>query len=97
MTSQSALEIRRSHTGGEAQRGGRGDGAGPDAASGWSLVREIGIEYAEPAHDRAEPRLQHPVLIEPAGARRHLIVDEIGLEKARTVRIECRTLVVDDR
>ena len=68
-----------------------------DAPSGWSLVREIGIEYADPAQESGEVLLRHPVLIEPAGAHRHLIVDEIGLEKARTVRIECRTLVVDDR
>lgn len=69
----------------------------PDAAAGWSLIREIGIEFAERAPERADVPLRHPVRIEPAGERRHLIVDEIGLEKARTVRIECRTLVVDDR
>jgi DNA-binding beta-propeller fold protein YncE len=92
--SQSAIEMRASE---EMRRSEGREGPLLDASSGWSLVREIGIEYAEPAQDRGELALCHPVLIEPAGAHRHLIVDEIGLEKARTVRIECRTLVVDDR
>jgi len=95
--SNSAIEMLRSE---EMRRTGRSEGgraSGLDASCGWSLVREIGIEYAEAAQEPGELALRHPVLIEPAGAHRHLIVDEIGLEKARTVRIECRTLVVDDR
>jgi len=86
-----------------AESGVEGQGAPVDASTeassataDWSLVREIGIEYAEPAQDPGELPLRHPVLIEPAGGGRHLIVDELGLEKARTVRIECRTFVVDD-
>lgn len=94
VTSQSAIETRRID---EMRRSEEGEASGLDATSGWSLVREIGIGYPQHAQDHAEPSLRHPVLVEPAGAHRHLIVDELGLEKARTVRIECRTLVVDDR
>jgi len=97
VTSHSAIELRRSeamrHTGSAAE--GR-DGSETGPSSDWSLVGEIGVEYADPAQDAGEVLLRHPVLIEPAGEGRKLIVDEIGLEKARTVRIECRTLVVDD-
>jgi hypothetical protein len=60
------------------------------------VVREIGIEYAEERQHDDGLRLQHPVSIERLGNHRHLIVDELGLEKSRTVQIECRTLVVDD-
>lgn len=62
----------------------------------WSVVREIGIEYAGKRQHDDDLRLQHPVSIERLGPHRHLIVDELGLEKSRTVQIECRTLVVDD-
>jgi hypothetical protein len=60
------------------------------------VVREIGIEYAAKRQHDDDLRLQHPVSIERLGAHRHLIVDELGFEKSRTVQIECRTLVVDD-
>jgi hypothetical protein len=62
----------------------------------WSVVREIGIEYAGKRQLAGDLALRHPVSIERLGADRHLIVDELGLEKSRTVQIECRTLVVDD-
>jgi len=75
--------------------------AARSAASGserdaWSVVREIGIDYAAERQRAVDLCLQHPVSIERLGDRRHLIVDELGLEKSRTVQIECRTLVVDD-
>ena len=99
MTSRTAIHMRPAESGVEVEGQGAPVDASTEASSAtadWSLVREIGIEYAEPAQDPGELPLRHPVLIEPAGGGRHLIVDEIGLEKARTVRIECRTFVVDD-
>ena len=67
-----------------------------NARDEWSVVREIGIEYAGRTQLGDDLQLRHPVSIERLGAHRHLIVDELGLEKSRTVQIECRTLVVDD-
>ncbi len=86
MTSEFAFDIRRVGTGASPAR--RHDE--------WSVLREIGIEYAGKRQQEGDLRLQHPVSIERLGADRHLIVDELGLEKSRTVQIECRTLVVDD-
>jgi sugar lactone lactonase YvrE len=59
------------------------------------MVREIGLAYERHAPVADEPRLAHPVLIEPLGDAAYVIVDELGIEKNRTVRFECRTLLVD--
>jgi hypothetical protein len=88
VTSRSALDVLRGPFGEPA--------SDEPVSSAWSVLREIGIEYEQSSRERGSLELQHPVLIEPAGHDRHLIVDELGLEKNRTVRIECRTLVVDD-
>ena len=65
--------------------------------SEWTVVREIGIEYAPATQTTGTLDLRAPALVEAVGAGRCLIVDELGLEKNRTVRIECRTLLLDDR
>lgn len=61
----------------------------------WSVVREIGLAYEPSVPDANGLRLAQPVLIEPLSRAAYLIVDELGIEKNRTVRFECRTLVVD--
>jgi hypothetical protein len=73
----------------------------PDAAtnsegpSSWSVVREIGLAYGPTAPDANGLQLAQPALIEPMGEAGHLIVDELGIEKNRTVRFECRTVLLD--
>jgi sugar lactone lactonase YvrE len=59
------------------------------------VVREIGLVY-----DASEPRgdglrLAQPALVERLGDAGYLIVDELGIEKNRSFRFECRTLLVD--
>lgn len=59
----------------------------------WTLVREIGIDYA-PDDSRGAEALSHPVFAERCPDGHRLIVDELGIEKALPVRHECRTLLV---
>jgi sugar lactone lactonase YvrE len=59
------------------------------------VVREIGLVYEPSGPDANGLRLAQPALIEPLSDTAYVIVDELGIEKNRTVRFECRTLVVD--
>ena len=47
----------------------------------WSVLNELGLDYAPPLPERSQERLHFPVLVErgPDGAT--LIVDELGKEK----------------
>jgi DNA-binding beta-propeller fold protein YncE len=70
----------------------------PDSAeksSSWSVVREIGLAYEPTAADANGLTLAQPAFIGSLGDGGYVIVDELGLEKNRTVRFECRTLLVD--
>ncbi len=62
----------------------------------WSLLREIGIDYVDPAASAADTLgLRYPVFAERADDGTTVIVDETGLSKNLTVLTECRTVRVD--
>ena len=61
----------------------------------WSLISEIGLEYAPSGGSSGDVQLNYPAFAERGKDGRYLIVDEIGLEKSVSSRVECRTLLVD--
>ena len=61
----------------------------------WSLISEIGLEYAPSGGPSGDVQLSYPAVAERGKDGRYLIVDEIGLEKSVNSRVECRTLLVD--
>jgi hypothetical protein len=61
----------------------------------WSVVDEVGVDYA-PANGRSEGEaLQYPAYAEVLEDGSWLIVDELAQGKGLPVRAECRTLCVD--
>lgn len=60
----------------------------------WRVKSEAGLVYP-PAPFSSSEQLQYPILAEPAGPDRFLIVDELAVDRGVPVRIECRTLLVE--
>lgn len=60
----------------------------------WSLVNEIGIEYAPLSPERSHERLCFPIYAERAADGTYLIVDELAQEKGVPMRTEFRTIRV---
>lgn len=61
----------------------------------WSVVAELGIEYAPQLDAPDAPRLQCPVYAAQARDGTYLIVDELCAEKPVPFRLEYRTIRVD--
>ncbi len=63
----------------------------------WSVVEELGIEYAPHSDAQDAQRLQSPVYAARASDGTYLIVDEVCAEKPIPFRMEYRTIRVDPR
>ncbi len=61
----------------------------------WSVVEELGIEYAPHLDTRDAQRLQSPIYAAQASDGTYLIVDEVCAEKPIPIRLEYRTIRVD--
>ncbi len=61
----------------------------------WSVVEELGIEYAPRSQPLGGQRLQAPVYAAQANDGTYLIVDEVCAEKPIPFRLEYRTIRVD--
>ncbi len=69
---------------------GAADGTGSLAGVGWSLVEEVGVDYARGVRHRSE--LQYPVFAARAEDGTTLVVDELAIQKSVPLRAEYRTL-----
>lgn len=61
--------------------------------SPWVLVREVGLDYAEPAHRPDRMALLCPVAVERVPGVGNLIVDDLSAD-GDPLRMQCRTLLL---
>ncbi|MDH3718557.1 MAG: hypothetical protein OES79_10600, partial [Planctomycetota bacterium] len=62
----------------------------------WSLIREIGLDYAPGTEGEAGRRLRLPSFATRADDGKYWIVDELGVDKLVPYRFECRTICVNE-
>src|SRR5206468_10895372 len=77
----------------------RGSAALPVVEGRWQLVREIGLEYAEPSGAVMNLDLCWPIATERTAGGLRLVVDDPESDGSVPVRLQCRTtlLAADDR
>jgi sugar lactone lactonase YvrE len=62
----------------------------------WTLIKELGIDYAPVEPARNGERLRYPAFAERGDDGTYMIIDELGQEKVVPIRAECRTLQVNN-
>jgi len=73
----------------------RDDGCLGNAGSGWSLIREIGVDYLPSAQERADRSLRFPVYAERGPDGTFLIVDDLSVGKYLAQSTRCKTVRIE--